>query len=76
MNYYTDNGINVLTNTTVCGIIIAEVKSMEFMTTKEAVENLRQAGHAHFLHWHTVAENADSVNALCLQLFDHRSLVG
>lgn len=38
MNYYTDNGINALTNTTVCGIIIAEVKSMEFMTTKEAVE--------------------------------------
>lgn len=38
MNYYTDNGINMLTNTTVCGIIIAEVKSMEFMTTKEAVE--------------------------------------
>jgi len=28
----------VLTNTTACGIIIAEVKSMEFMTTKEAVE--------------------------------------
>ena len=38
MNYYTDNGINMLTNTTVCGIIIAEVKSIEFMTTKEAVE--------------------------------------
>jgi Fic family protein len=38
MNYYTDNGINMLTDTTVCGIIIAEVKSMEFMTTKEAVE--------------------------------------
>ena len=28
----------MLTNTTACGIIIAEVKSMEFMTTKEAVE--------------------------------------
>ena len=28
----------MLTNTTVCGIIIAEVKSIEFMTTKEAVE--------------------------------------
>lgn len=28
----------MLTNATVCGIIIAEVKSMEFMTTKEAVE--------------------------------------
>mgnify|MGYP001653834431 FL=1 len=28
----------MLTDTTVCGIIIAEVKSMEFMTTKEAVE--------------------------------------
>ena len=28
----------MLTNTTVYGIIIAEVKSMEFMTTKEAVE--------------------------------------
>ena len=37
-NKYTDNGINILTNTTVCGIITAEVKSMEFMTTKEAVE--------------------------------------
>lgn len=35
---YTGNGINILTNTTVCGIITAEVKSMEFMTTKEAVE--------------------------------------
>ena len=38
MNYYTANGTNMLTNTTACGIIIAEVKSMEFMTTKEAVE--------------------------------------
>ena len=38
MNYYTGNGTSILTNTTVCGIIIAEVKSMEFMTTKEAVE--------------------------------------
>ena len=38
MNYYAENGINVLMNTTACGIIIAEVKSMEFMTTKEAVE--------------------------------------
>ena len=35
---YTGNGINILTNTTVCGIIATEVKSMEFMTTKEAVE--------------------------------------
>lgn len=35
---YTGNGTNILTNTTVCGIITAEVKSMEFMTTKEAVE--------------------------------------
>lgn len=38
MNYYIGNGTNKLTNTTVRGIIIAEVKSMEFMTTKEAVE--------------------------------------
>ncbi len=38
MNYYTGNETSILTNTTVCGIIIAEVKSMEFMTTKEAVE--------------------------------------
>lgn len=38
MNYYAENGTNVLTNTTARGIIIAEVKSMEFMTTKEAVE--------------------------------------
>lgn len=38
MNYYIGNGTNKLTNTTVNGIIIIEVKSMEFMTTKEAVE--------------------------------------
>lgn len=38
MNYYTGNETSILTNTTVYGIIIAEVKSMEFMTTKEAVE--------------------------------------
>ena len=44
--------------------------------TEEAVENLRQTGHAHFLKRHTVAENADSVDALCFQLFYHRSLVG
>lgn len=37
-NKYTDNGINALTNTTVFGIISTEVKSMKFMTTKEAVE--------------------------------------
>ena len=30
--------MNVLTNTTVFGIIVTEVKIMEFMTTKEAVE--------------------------------------
>jgi filamentation induced by cAMP protein fic len=35
---YTGNGINILTNTTDCGIITIEVKNMEFMTTKEAVE--------------------------------------
>ena len=35
---YTGNGINILTNTTACGIITIEVKNMEFMTTKEAVE--------------------------------------
>ena len=45
-------------------------------SAEEAVENLRQTGHAHFLKRHTVAENADSVDALCFQLFDHRSLVG
>ena len=38
MKNYTDNGINILTNTTVFGTIVIEVKSMEFMTTKEAVE--------------------------------------
>jgi len=38
MNYYTVSGINALTNTTGFGIIITEVKNMEFMTTKEAVE--------------------------------------
>lgn len=38
MNYYIGNVTNKLTNTTVNGIIITEVKSMEFMTTKEAVE--------------------------------------
>ena len=44
--------------------------------TEEAVENLRQTGHAHFLKRHAVAENADSVDALCFQLLYHRSLVG
>ena len=43
---------------------------------EEAVENLRQTGHAHLLHRHAVAENADSVDALCFQLFYYRSLVG
>lgn len=38
MNYYTESGINISTNTTEYGIIVIEVKSMEFMTTKEAVE--------------------------------------
>ena len=38
MKYHTDNGINILTNYTEYGIIAIEVKSMEFMTTKEAVE--------------------------------------
>lgn len=38
MYYYADNGINVLTNRTEFGIIVIEVNSMEFMTTKEAVE--------------------------------------
>lgn len=35
---YTGNGTNTLTNATVFGIIVTEVKIMEFMTTKEAVE--------------------------------------
>ena len=38
MKYHTDNGINILTNYTEYGIIAIEVKSMEFMTTKEADE--------------------------------------
>ena len=39
MNYYTENGTKVLTNCTENGIIVIEgVNSMEFMTTKEAVE--------------------------------------
>ena len=38
MNKYTDNGIIILTIATDFGIMMTEVKNMEFMTTKEAVE--------------------------------------
>ena len=38
MYYYADNGIIILTNYTKFSIITSEVNSMEFMTTKEAVE--------------------------------------
>ena len=55
-----------------------ELSALPFFNSsfaEEAVENLRQTGHAHLLHRHTVAENADSVDTLCFQLFNHRSLV-
>ena len=35
---YTENGIIMLTNHTEIGMIAIEVKNMEFMTTKEAVQ--------------------------------------
>ena len=43
---------------------------------EEHIKNLRQAGHAHLLRRHAVAEYANGVHALCLQRLNQRRLIG